>query len=112
MFRLACTIVCTVFLSASAFAQGSQLEKARFLLKVGYPEPALTILEGLPETPAVLQGRAQAHIMIASQIPPAGRCDHLRRAMDLASISSAQGLVEFARKRFRDEGCPISASGM
>ena len=95
----------------SAAAQGSQLEKARFLLKVGYPEPALTILETLPETPAVLQGRAQAHLMIASQIPPPASCDHLRRAMDLGSMSSAQGLVEFARKRFRDEGCPIAQPG-
>lgn len=111
MVRLACTIVCTVFLSVTALAQGSQLEKARFLLKVGYPEPALAILETLPETQAVLQGRAQAHVMLASQVPPAGRCDHLRRAIDLASMSSAQGLVEFARQRFREEACQIAQPG-
>jgi thioredoxin-like negative regulator of GroEL len=111
MVRLACMIACAVFLSVSALAQGSQLEKARFLLKVGYAEPALAILETLPETQAVLQGRAQAHIMIASQIPPAGRCDHLRRATDLASQSSAQGLVEFSRRRFREEGCQMTQPG-
>ena len=112
MVRLACMIVCTVFLSVPALAQVSQLERARFLLMVGYPEPALTILETLPETPTVLQGRAQAHLMIASQIPPAGRCDHLRRAIDFGSKASPQGVVEFARKRFRDEGCQIAQPGM
>jgi hypothetical protein len=88
MVRLGCMIACAVFLSVTALAQRSQLEKARFLLKV---EPALAILETLPETQAVLQSRAQAHVMIASQIPPARRCDHLHRAIDLASQSSAQG---------------------
>jgi hypothetical protein len=111
MARLACTIVCTVFLSTPALAQVSQLERARFLLMLGSPEAALTILETLPETPAVLQGRAQAHLMIASQIAPPGRCDHLRRAIDFGSMASPQGVVELARKRFRNEGCQIARRG-
>ena len=72
MIRLGFALVCFALLSIGAHAQGSQLERARFLLKVGQPEPALAILETLPETPTVLQGRAQAHVMIASQIYPAG----------------------------------------
>lgn len=108
MVRFGFIIDCLTLLSVSVSAQG---EKARFLLKVGYPEPALAILETLPETQAVLQGRAQAHVMIASRIPPAGRCDHLRRAIHFGSIASAQGVVEFTRKRFRDEGCQIAQPG-
>jgi hypothetical protein len=95
----------------AANAQGTQLERARFLLMVGHPAPALEILETLPETRAVLQARAQAHVMIASQSPPAGRCDHLRRAIGYASMASAQGIVEFTRKRFNDEGCEIAQPG-
>jgi hypothetical protein len=112
MTRLGLALVGFALLSiATAHAQGSPLERARFLLRVGYPEAALAILEALPETPAVLQGRAQAHIMIASQEPAAGRCDHLRRAIELGSMASAGGIVEFARRRFRDEGCQIAQPG-
>jgi hypothetical protein len=108
MRRAVLALSCIVLASGAAEAQGTPLERARFLLKVGHPEPALVILESLPETPAVLQGRAQAHVMLASQVPPAGRCEHLRRAIGYASMVSAQGIVEFARRRFRDEGCQIA----
>jgi hypothetical protein len=108
MARAAAALFCALLACNAAHAQGTPLERARFLLKVGYPEPALAILETLPETPAVLQGRAQAHVMLASQVPPAGRCDHLRRAVGYASMASAQGIVEFARRRLRDEGCQIA----
>ena len=109
--RRALALVCFVLLTVAAHAQGAQLERARFLLLVGYPEAALAILETLPETPAVIQGRAQAHVMIAAQVPPPGRCEHLRRAIEFGSMASAGGIVEFARKRFRDEGCPIAQPG-
>jgi hypothetical protein len=111
MIRLASALVCVALIGLAAHAQGSQLERARFLLRVGYPEPALAILETLPETAAVLQGRAQAHLMIASQAPPGLACDHLRRAIDFGSMASAGGIVEFARKRFRDDGCQIAQPG-
>lgn len=111
MIRLGVVLFALTLASVAAHAQGSQLERARFLLRVGYPEAALAILETLPETPAVLQGRAQAHIMIASQEPVAGRCDHLRRAIELGSMASAGGIVEFARRRFQDEGCQIAQPG-
>ena len=111
MTRLGASLVGVALMGTVALAQGSQLERARFLLRVGYPEPALAILETLPETPAVLQGRAQAHLMIASQMPSGGACDHLRRAIDLGSLASAGGIVEFARKRFRDDGCQIAQPG-
>jgi hypothetical protein len=112
MIRMASALVCTVFLSTPTLAQVSQLERARFHLMLGNPEPALTILETLPETPAVLQGRAQAHLMIASQIAPPGRCEHLRRAIEYGSMARPQGVVELAQKRFRDEGCQIAQPGM
>jgi hypothetical protein len=97
--------------SAVAWGQGSQLERARFLLLVGHAEAALAILEALPESPAVLQGRARAHVMIASQVAPAARCEHLRRAIDYGSMASAGDLVEFARRRFREEHCQIAQPG-
>jgi hypothetical protein len=112
MKRFALAMLGAMILSSPAIAQSSQLERARFLLRVGYPEPALAILEALPETPAVIQGRAQAHIMIASQIEPARRCDHLRRAVHLGSMSSSQNLVEFARRRFQEEGCETAPPQM
>lgn len=108
MHRVAIAFVCLVLATSAGLAQGTQLERARFLLMVGHPEPALAILESLPETPAVLRGRAQAHVMLASQVPAEGRCDHLRRAIGYASMASEQGIVEFARRRFRDEGCQIA----
>jgi hypothetical protein len=111
MTRLGAALVGVALLGTGALAQSSQLERARFLLMVGDPEPALAILETLPETPAVLQERAQAHLMIASQRPPGEACDHLRHAIDLASLASVGGIVEFARKRFSDDGCQISQSG-
>ena len=111
MIRLASVLVFIALASIAVHAQGSQLERARFLLRVGYPELALEILETLPETPAVLQGRAQAHLMIASQVAPGLACDHLRRAIELGSMASAGGIVEFARKRFRDDGCQIAQPG-
>ena len=112
MVRWALALVCFALVSiAAAHAQGSQLERARFLLLVGYPESALAILENLPETPAVIQGRAQAHVMIAAQVPQPARCEHLRRAIEFGSMASAGGIVEFARKRFRDEGCQIAQPG-
>jgi hypothetical protein len=111
MIRLGVALACVVLLSIAVRAQGSELERARFLLKVGDPEAALAILEAMPETAIVLRGRAQAHVMIASQNSPAGRCDHLRRAIDLGSMASAGGIVEFARRRFRDEGCQIAQPG-
>jgi hypothetical protein len=99
-------LLSTLIFGSAAAAQGSLLERARFLLMVGYPDTALAILETLPETPAVVQGRARAHVEIASQIEPGKRCDHLRRAIDLGSMSSSQSLHEFARRRFQEEGCP------
>jgi hypothetical protein len=111
MPRAALVLIWAILLSTAAQAQGTPLERARFLLMVGYPEPALAILESLPETPAVLQGRAQAHVMLASQVPSEGRCDHLRRAIGYASMASAQGIIEFARRRFRDEGCQTAQPG-
>ena len=112
MKRTVLAMLGATLLSCTAIAQSSQLERARFLLRVGYPEPALAILETLPETPAVIEGRARAHIMIASQIEPAGRCDHLRRAIDLGSMSSSRNLVEFARRRFQEEGCATAQPQM
>jgi hypothetical protein len=112
MKQIVLALLGATVLSSIASAQSSQLERARFLLRVGYPEPALAILETLPETPAVIEGRARAHIMIASQIEPAGRCDHLRRAVDLGSMSSSQNLVEFARRRLQEEGCAATRPQM
>jgi hypothetical protein len=111
MTRLGAALLGVALMATGALAQSSQLERARFLLAVGDPEPALAILEALPETPAVVQGRAQAHLMIASQRPPGWACEHLRRAIDLGSLASAGGIVEFARKRFQDDGCQISQPG-
>jgi hypothetical protein len=111
MVRLAASLVCAALMSMAAHAQGSQLDHACSLLSAGHPEAALDILETLPETPVALRGRAQAHLMIASQVAPGLACDHLRRAMDLGSMASAGGIVEFARRRFSDDGCQIAQPG-
>jgi hypothetical protein len=108
MVRLDASLACIALVSIAAHAQGSQLDRARFLLGAGYAEAALDILEALPETPAVLRGRALAHLMIAPRVAPGLACDHLRRAIDFASLASAGGLVELARRRFHDDGCQIA----
>jgi hypothetical protein len=95
MFRLACTIVSITLVTTAAFAQGAQFDRARGLLRAGYPERALDILGLLPQTPGVLPSSVE-------------RCDHLGRAIDFGSMASAANLVEFARKRFRDEGCQLT----
>jgi hypothetical protein len=105
--RLTPAIGFVIFLTSQASAQAPQLDRARELLSTGNAVAALDILETLPQTPAVLIGRAQAHMMIAAQSPPATRCDHLRRAIDFASMSSSGELVESARKSWRDDGCQV-----
>lgn len=98
-------VVLVALASVAAEAQGPQLDRARRLLETGNAAAALDILETLPQTTDVLQGRAQAHFMIAAQSQSVGRCNHLRRAIAYASMASTGELVELGRKNWRDEGC-------
>src|SRR5262245_24884009 len=105
MVRLATTLLFVGLTVIPADAQGSRFDRAVQLLNAGYAAAALDILETLPETPGALAARAQAHVLLAAESDPAMRCDHLRRAMDFASMSSAGEVLETARKAFTDWGC-------
>jgi hypothetical protein len=105
MVWLASAALCLAFTTTASLAQDARLDRAQGLLRAGHPEQALHIFGLLPDTPAVLQGQAEAHILIASHPRSVERCGHLRTSIEFGSRAQAVGLVEFARKQLLDEGC-------
>jgi hypothetical protein len=105
MIRVVTTLLFTAIVTIAASAQGPQLDRAAYLLNAGNPAAAIDILDTLPQTPDALTVRAQAHLLFAAQSGQPARCDHLKKAMDFASMSSAGPVLEAARKGFTDEGC-------
>jgi hypothetical protein len=105
MARAVTALLFIGIVTITASAQGPELDRAAYLLNAGNAAAALDILDTLPETPGALLVRAQAHLMLAAQISHPTRCDHLRKAMDFASMASAGPLLEAARKSSNDEGC-------
>ena len=106
MFRFLLTIVFAALLGTAALPEGTQLDRARALIKAGDYEAALEILVRLPpQSRGVVQALAHAHVMVASRASPPERCDHLQKGIEFGIRAHDVHLVELARKRMRDESC-------